>query len=129
MATKRKSKNQLRKELERFRLSDQERGIVQRFVKKNSMVYLVDEHNPTVVVNVVFREPVGFGLPTRSFSAIGVAVRGAGDQFSLCQGIAIASKRAVRIVAAQVCAVLEGYSPGNGGAYIQEMKKDLRIED
>lgn len=126
---KRKSRNQLRKELERFRLSDQERGIVQRFVKKNGAGYLVDERDPTVFVNFVFREPIGYGLPTGSFSAIGVAVRGSGDEFNLCQGMAIASKRAVRAITAQVCAVLEGYSPASGKAYIQAMKRDLRIED
>jgi hypothetical protein len=129
MAEERKSRNALRKELVRFKLSPEERGIVQRFVRKNGVGYLVDEHGPTVVVNYTFREPVGMGLPAGQMSAIGVAVRGPNDEFSFCQGMEIASKRAARIVAAQVCTILESYAPRGGAAFIEYMKKDLRIED
>jgi hypothetical protein len=129
MADKRKSKNKLREELRRFQLTQAERGFVQRFVRKNGAGFVVDDIEPTVIVNYTFLEPVGMGLPTGQMSAIGVATRGPNDEFSLCQGAEIASKRAARIVAAQVCAILEGYSPKGGAAFIAYMKKDLRIED
>lgn len=120
-----KSKNALRKELQRYKLSGQERGIVQRFVRANSDGVVLEDRDPTVVVKVGFREPVGFGFLVPQLFATGVAVRGPGDEYVRCEGVRIATKRSVRIIAKQLCAVMEGMSPVDGVITIEKMKRNL----